>query len=80
MFYLGIDAGGTKTSFMLINHLGEVLSTYTSGTCHIHQVGFDGFRKGIQEGIDKICSEINICRDDLSYSFLGLPAYGENES
>ena len=38
MFYLGIDAGGTKTSFMLINHLGEVLSTYTSGTCHIHQV------------------------------------------
>lgn len=80
MFYLGIDAGGTKTSFMLINHLGEVLSTYTSGTCHIHQVGFDGFRKVIQEGIDKICNEINICRDDLSYSFLGLPAYGENES
>lgn len=80
MFYLGIDAGGTKTSFMLINHLGEVLSTYNSGTCHIHQVGFDGFRKGIEEGINTVCSQINISKEDLNYSFLGLPAYGENEN
>lgn len=80
MFYLGIDAGGTKTSFMLINHLGEVLSTYTSSTCHIHQVGFDGFRKGIQSGITEVCSQANISKEDISYSFLGLPAYGENES
>lgn len=79
MFYLGIDAGGTKTSFMLINHSGEVLSTYTSSTCHIHQVGFDAFKNGIEDGISKVCSEINIKKEDISYSFLGLPAYGENE-
>lgn len=79
MFYLGIDAGGTKTSFMLINDLGEILSTYTSGTCHIHQVGFESFKKGIEEGILKVCNDVNIGKDDISYSFLGLPAYGENE-
>lgn len=80
MFYLGIDAGGTKTSFMLINHLGEVLSTHNAGTCHIHQVGFDGFKKGIEEGINEVCKKANISKEELSYSFLGLPAYGENES
>lgn len=80
MFYLGIDAGGTKTSFMIINELGDVLSTYTGSTYHVHQVGFEAFKTGMEEGISKVCSQINISKEDLNFSFLGLAGYGENES
>lgn len=78
MFYLGIDGGGTKTSFMLINKLGDILSTLTSSTCHIHQVGFDGFKTVLEKGINEVCSNANITKDDLSYVYFGIPAYGEN--
>lgn len=78
MFYLGIDGGGTKTSFMLINKFGDILSTTTSSTCHIHQVGFAGFKTILEKGINEVCSKANITKDDLTYVYFGIPAYGEN--
>ncbi|MPQ42640.1 N-acetylglucosamine kinase [Clostridium tarantellae] len=78
MYYLGVDGGGTKTSFMLINQLGEIKGFTNSSTCHIHQVGFQGLKEVIENGIKEVCSQGGITKNDLSYSFLGLPAYGEN--
>lgn len=79
MFYLGVDGGGTKTSFLLIDETGKLLATTTTGTCHIHQVGFDGFENVLRCGIEDVCHMANITLPDITFSFLGVPAYGENQ-
>ncbi|MGL5244005.1 MAG: N-acetylglucosamine kinase, partial [Sarcina sp.] len=58
--------------------LGEIKAISNSSTCHIHQVGFNGLEKILENGIFEVCTQAGITKNDLSYSFLGLPAYGEN--
>ncbi|SHK07991.1 N-acetylglucosamine kinase [Paramaledivibacter caminithermalis] len=77
MIYLGVDGGGTKTAFMLINDEGKILGCITKGTCHYKQVGMDGFSKTLEQGINEICNKIQIDIKDIDFSFLGIPGYGE---
>ncbi|KEI05927.1 ATPase [Clostridium botulinum] len=77
MYYLGIDGGGTKTAFVLINEEGKILGEIEKSTCHHMQVGFDGFKNIIQQGIEEICNMVNINNTDIEYTFLGIPGYGE---
>ncbi len=79
MIYLGIDGGGTKTAFMLIDEKGTILSFLIKNSCHYLQVGFDQFRNILSKGIAEICKEAGILVSEIDYSFLGLPAYGEIE-
>lgn len=75
--YLGVDGGGTKTAFTLINYQGEVEAELVLKTAHYIQVGFDGFRKIMKKGIESICLEAGIEKQDINYSFFAVPAYGE---
>ncbi|WP_432663275.1 BadF/BadG/BcrA/BcrD ATPase family protein [Wukongibacter baidiensis] len=77
MIFLGVDGGGTKTAFMLINEEGRILGYTVKGTCHYKQVGIDGFSRILKEGIEEGCNKAGINIDDISFSFLGLPGYGE---
>ena len=52
LYYLGIDGGGTKTKFTLFNKDLEEISSTTLQTTHIAQVGSEGLRATMQEGID----------------------------
>ena len=79
MYYLGIDGGGTKTAFVLINKKGEVQAYNVKKTCHYIQVGFDQFKNILKKGIEKLCKEANCSVGDIDYSFLGLPGFGENQ-
>ncbi|QAS60055.1 N-acetylglucosamine kinase [Clostridium septicum] len=78
MYYLGIDGGGTKTRYILINDKLEKVGDCESGTIHIHQVGVDGIKKELKENISKLCSNINIDPKDISFAFAGVPGYGES--
>jgi N-acetylglucosamine kinase-like BadF-type ATPase len=77
MYYLGIDGGGTKTAFILINEDGEIISFQTKGSCHYVQVGMDTFRQVLSEGITEVTGKAGINNSDLAYVFCGLPGYGE---
>jgi len=77
MYYLGVDGGGTKTSFVIINEEGKIVSHETKGTCHYVQVGFDKFQKLLMAGISDACKKAGIKISELSFSFFGLPGYGE---
>lgn len=79
MYYLGVDGGGTKTAFVLINKNGEICSYTRMKSCHYIQVGFDKFEEIIKNGIKKVCSLNNCKIGDISYSFFGLPGFGENK-
>lgn len=80
MLYLGVDGGGTKTAFILIDDKGEITAYSVQGTCHYLQLGLDRFRKTLLTGINKICRQAGIDISDIAYSFFGLPAYGENKT
>ena len=79
MLYLGVDGGGTKTEFVLINEEGEIISYHIKGTCHYLQVGMDRYRTVLSEGIEEVTEETGIKKSDISYAFFGLPGYGEEE-
>ncbi|MGE5583642.1 MAG: N-acetylglucosamine kinase [Bacillota bacterium] len=79
MFYLGVDGGGTKTGFILIDDRGRIISYTVKSSCCYTQVQFEGFQKILREGITEVCAGAGIGVREINYSFLGLPAFGEIE-
>ena len=55
-FYLGVDGGGTKTEFQCIDAAGELLARHIGGVCYHLQVGVEGVRNVLAEGIGSICA------------------------
>lgn len=76
--YLGVDGGGTKTRFALIDAAGTLLAETQLGTAYHPQVGLDGVRRILGEGIATVLGQLNRSRSDIAQAFFGLPAYGED--
>ncbi|WP_300383775.1 BadF/BadG/BcrA/BcrD ATPase family protein [Clostridium sp.] len=76
MYFLGIDGGGTKTCFSLIDEKGNLLTRVIKGTCHPAQIGFENLEKLLFEGLDEITKEMKISKKDINYSYLGLAGFG----
>lgn len=77
MIFVGVDGGGTKTAFSVIDEVGNKLYFYETTTCHYEQVGLSGFEKIISEGIEKIKNSLKISLKEIDFIFLGVPGYGE---
>lgn len=80
MFYIGIDGGGTKTKFTVINENNEVIFTTEKGTCHYNQVGFEGTELVLREGIREIDASSNLNMKHIKGVCLGLAGYGKVKS
>jgi N-acetylglucosamine kinase-like BadF-type ATPase len=77
---LGVDGGGTKTEFVLIDREGRVATQHReSGAYHL-QIGVDGLRDVIGRGLGAIFAKLGISGDAIEYAFFGLPAYGEDNA
>lgn len=79
MFYVGIDGGGTKTKFTIINEKEEIVNSIEKGTCHYNQIGFDGLERVLTEGIDELIKN-NIDKNEIKGVCLGLAGYGKVKS
>lgn len=77
MFYIGVDGGGTKTAFSLIDKNGLEVASVEKETCHFAQVGISGFRSVLKDGTEELLSKVNLSLDDIAYLFFGIPGYGE---
>lgn len=77
MYFLGVDGGGTKTEFLIIDENGKMLARNLHPTSHYKQTSFDNFQHVIESGVNEVCSQLNISISDLTYSFIGIPGYGE---
>lgn len=80
MYYLGVDGGGTKTKYILVDNDLKILSEVERGTTHLHQIGIDNLKLEILEGINEVCNKVSVDKKDLAYIFLGIPGYGESEN
>jgi N-acetylglucosamine kinase-like BadF-type ATPase len=76
--YLGVDGGGTKTRFALIDGDGHLLGEAELGTTYHPHVGLDGVRAILTQGVADVLGTANRTLADIGYAFFGLPAYGED--
>jgi N-acetylglucosamine kinase-like BadF-type ATPase len=76
--FLGVDGGGTKTEFVLIDAAGNVRARHQTATSYYLQIGFDGLEKVLSEGIAAVAADAKLPVSAIRYAFFGLPAYGED--
>jgi N-acetylglucosamine kinase-like BadF-type ATPase len=78
--FLGVDGGGTKTDFLLIDASGAVLATHRGGSAYYLELGFDALQAMMAAGIQATLKQAGIAASELGFAFLGLPAYGEDRA
>jgi N-acetylglucosamine kinase-like BadF-type ATPase len=78
--YLGVDGGGTKTRFLLIDEAGTVLATHDEGSAYHLEIGLEALQAMLERGIRAVLRHGGIAASSLTYAFLGLPAYGEDRT
>lgn len=77
-YYIGIDGGGTKTVFALMDGLGHLLGTYQSGSAFYKQIGVQGLLELLKTGITEVCKYAGEENVDIASTCFGMPAYGES--
>src|SRR3954447_7345031 len=78
--YLGVDGGGSKTAFALIDATGQVLARATAPTSYYFKDGFDVVERVLAQGVADICAQAGIDPADIDAAFFGIPGYGEARS
>jgi N-acetylglucosamine kinase-like BadF-type ATPase len=78
--YLGVDGGGSKTRFLLIDAGGNVLASHTEGPAYYVEIGLPALEILLARGIERTLQRARLAPADIDYAFLGLPAYGEDRS
>lgn len=78
--FLGVDGGGTKTSYAVIDAGGGVRARHVGpSVSHLAQ-GFARASDLLLDGIGATLRNAAITSTDLTYAFLGLPSYGEDSA
>lgn len=80
--FLGVDGGGTKTAFALVDSQGQVLARHTESSAYYLEVGMDGAAAMLARGCNALfaASGAGVTASDLTFAFFGLPAYGEDRA
>ena len=66
-YLLGVDGGGTKTEFVLVDAEGHVRATYQGGSCYYIQIGFDGLHELLTEGVQAVLSQVSGNPADIDF-------------
>jgi N-acetylglucosamine kinase-like BadF-type ATPase len=76
--FLGVDGGGSKTSFLLIDAGGRILARHVEGSAYHPEVGVDGVRSMFANGCAATVAIAGKRLSDIDFAFFGIPAYGED--
>ncbi|GAA2915286.1 N-acetylglucosamine kinase [Actinoplanes cyaneus] len=75
--YLGVDGGGTKTAFCLIDDDGAIVATTRTAGIHYLASGIDIIEPLLAEGVTRVCAQAGITPEAITYAFFGIPCHGE---
>jgi N-acetylglucosamine kinase-like BadF-type ATPase len=78
--FLGVDGGGTKTDFLLIDETGRELAATRAGSAYYPEIGVDALKAMLEQGIREISAQAAVPVQELSFACIGLPAYGEDSA
>lgn len=76
--FLGVDGGGTKTGFCLVDHRGDVVGQVAAGGSYHWALGLDGAAQVIRDGVRDVCAVAGVAPADIAHAFFGIPGYGES--
>ena len=76
--FLGVDGGGTKTAYAIIDSHGRVRAQHVGPSVSHLIAGFAHAEHLLSEGIQAVLGKAELTAADLTFSFLGLPSYGED--
>jgi N-acetylglucosamine kinase-like BadF-type ATPase len=78
--YLGVDGGGSKTGFLLIDEEGNVLATHAEGSAYHLEIGLGSLEAMLARGVGRTLALAGVDAAALTFAFFGLPAYGEDRA
>lgn len=78
--FLGIDGGGTKTAFALVDAQGGVLARHEEGSTYHVDVGLPAVAATLQRGVQAVLATAGVDGGAVHHAFFGLPAYGEDRA
>jgi len=78
--FLGVDGGGTKTDFLLIDATGRVLASHRAGSAYYLETGIDALERLLVEGIAAALQLAGMTPARVDFGFIGLPAHGEDSA
>src|SRR5271165_3440711 len=76
--FLGVDGGGTKTAFTLIDSDGNVRARHQESSSYYLEAGMENTRNILGNGIAATLAQAGVAAAELRFAFFGLPAYGED--
>jgi N-acetylglucosamine kinase-like BadF-type ATPase len=74
--FLGVDGGGTKTAYALVDAEGNLRASHVGASIDYLAEGMATARARLLEGIGAVLAPR--APSDVAFAFIGLPAYGEN--
>ena len=74
-YFLGVDAGGTKTHALIADETGQVTGFGTAGTGNWETVGLDGLLATLRTAVGQALSMANLNIAQISGTGLGLAGY-----
>ncbi|MFI5841453.1 N-acetylglucosamine kinase [Catenuloplanes sp. NPDC051500] len=75
--YLGVDGGGSKTAYCLIDADGAVVAEARTASIYYLMSDIGIVAPLLAEGIGQVCAAAGITPADITHSFFGIPCYGE---
>lgn len=78
--FLGVDGGGSKTAFVLLDDGGHVVAEAQTASCYYFDDGIELVGRILTEGVAAVTSRAGVEASDIDQAFLGLPGYGEVSS
>lgn len=58
VYYLGVDGGGTKTSYLLCDSNNKVVASHISEGCNPYDIGIEKAKSVLKTGITAVCGQI----------------------
>lgn len=77
-YFLGIDGGGTKTAFKLIDKNGMLLSKITKGPTNPYDIGIESAIAVLKDGIHEVCKGVPYSKIAVFAGLAGFGIVGDN--
>lgn len=78
--YLGVDGGGTKTEFVLIDESGRILGMHREGSAYHLETGMDALQSMLATGLKATLQRAGASAAQVDFAFFGLPTHGEDSA
>lgn len=78
--FLGVDGGGTKTDFLLIDAVGQVRAFHRAGSAYYLETGVEALERLLVAGISATLQQAGVAAAQVDFGFIGLPAHGEDSA